>query len=307
MNKRNLEKYLKGVASTHEKEEVMRWIESDEKNKSDFLELRKLYDISIWNVEEIKNEKENKHIKVNFLLKIAAVSLVIISLGLSYFTFSKQETDMSVKSITCPQGQYLELVLSEGTKVWLNSSSTISFQQNNKEKTRIVELDGEAYFDVAHDPGKPFIVKTEVVDIRVLGTSFNVFSYKNSNLFECSLVEGSVSLKNKNDNTEVKLQPNEKFQIADGIISHTQTAADEEFLWKVGIYSFRNQALSEVFTHLSLLHEVNILLKNQKIGEEVCTGKFRNKDGIEHAISTLQKKYQFTYEKDEKTQTYTIY
>ncbi|MDR0575011.1 MAG: FecR domain-containing protein [Tannerella sp.] len=307
MDQKTIEKYLKGITSSHERNEVMGWIEKEEKNKKDFLELRKLYDISVWNAEVIPHKKVKRHAAINNLWRAAAVFLVLLSMGLSYLLLSKSEIQMSVETVTCPQGQRLELFLSDGTKVWLNSNSTLSFRKDKKEKNRTVELDGEAYFDVIPDKNNPFIVKTETHDITVLGTSFNVFAYRNSGLFECSLVEGVVRLKSASENTEILLQPNEKIRMANGVVSRLSIDSDKEFLWKIGIYSFKNQPLSEVFAHISLLHEVKIELKNPLIGNQMCTGKFRNKDGIDHILSTLQKNYRFSYLKDEDSQTYTIY
>ena len=307
MDQKTIEKYLKGTISTREREDVMAWIEKEEKNKKDFLELRKLHDISIWNTEYIPDKKIKRPSTVNVLWRVAAVFLVLLSLGLSYLLVSDKESQMAVKTITCPQGQRLELVLSDGTKVWLNSNSILSFQNNKKENTRIVELDGEAYFEVTPDKKNPFIVQTEMYDITVLGTSFKVFSYQKSGLFECSLIEGAVSLQDKSQTVDMRLQPNEKVRLSNGTLIRSSIDPDENFLWKVGIYSFKNQPLSDVLAHLSLLHEVSIELKNPQIGAQMCTGKFRNKDGIEHILLTLQKNYQFSFTKEEDTHTYIIY
>lgn len=307
MNHKTIEKYLKGIISSQKREEVMEWIEKEEKNKRKFLELRKLYDISIWNAEFISDKKMRKLSTINILWRVAAISLILLSIGLSFLLQSNDVSQIAVETITCPQGQRLELVLSDGTKVWLNSNSMLSFRNNKKMNSRIIDLDGEAYFDVAPDKKSPFIVQTEIYDITVLGTSFNVFAYRNSGLFECSLLEGSVNLTNKNETELMNLQPNEKVELYNGSLIRSPIDADEDFLWKVGIYSFKNQPLSNVFSHLSLLHEVNIKLKNPQLGTQMCTGKFRNKDGIDHILSILQKNYRFSVTKDEKTQTYIIH
>lgn len=307
MNHKTIEKYLKGIISPHERDEVMEWIEKDNKNKKEFLELRKLYDISIWNAEFTSDKKRRRYPTINVLWRVAAMLLILLSVGLIYHMQPKDLSLIAVETITCPQGQRLELVLSDGTKVWLNSNSILSFRKHKKGNARIVDLNGEAYFDVAPDKESPFIVKTEMFDITVLGTAFNVFAYNNSGLFECSLIEGSVSLKNKNETVNMKLKPNERAQLSNGSLIRSQIDDDEDFLWKVGIYSFKNQPLSKVFSHLSLLHEVNIELKNPEIGTLMCTGKFRNKDGIEHILSILQKNYGFSFKKDDDTQTYIIY
>lgn len=308
MDQKLIEKYLRGTLLPYEKEEVMRWIEASNENREEFLRLRKVYDISIWNPEFSSNKETKKRSGIfSVLFKVAAVSLILLGIGFGFFITLDKDLEMSVETITCPQGQRLDFVLSDGTKVWLNSNSTLTLLNHDNKGSRVVELNGEAYFEVTHDKKHPFIVKTKFYDITVLGTTFNVFSYNDSELFQCSLIEGAVSLRNHLNNTEIRLQSNEKLSFDKGAVSHSRINEDEEFLWRVGICSFRNQPLSEVFEHLSLAHEVKIELRNTKIGEQMCTGKFRNKDGIDHILSILQKSYQFTYTKDDETHTYVIY
>jgi ferric-dicitrate binding protein FerR (iron transport regulator) len=317
MNLELIKKYLDGAALPWEREEIMAWIEAKEENKKDFLAYRKLYDINIWNADftqtQMQTSKENKRNRSPLVLslsKIAAACLICflgIRLLLPYLTEPEDQT-LAIRSITCPPGQRSELLLTDGTKVWLNSNSTIRIFDGEKQPVRRVELNGEAYFEVSHDKNRPFIVGTEQYDITVVGTSFNVFSYSGSSLFECSLIEGIVKLKSnlEDKEKEITLNPNEKWQKKEGLSSITHID-DNTLLWIKGVYAFRNKPLSAVFEHLALLHEVNIELKNKQIGEQMCTGKFRNKDGIDQILSILQKKYHFKYKKNEINNSYIIY
>ena len=303
MEQKLIEKYLNGTALPKEREEVFAWIEENEENGEIFSELRKLYDITVWNATY--SSKQNKRFSLSFWQSFAAIFLLLLSLGTAVFLFSREKLPTTiVDTVTCPQGQRLELALSDGTKVWLNSNSTLNF--STWEDFRTVELNGEAYFEVAYDPKRPFIVKTHECDITVLGTTFEVMSYEESNLFECSLIEGKISLKSHYNDQEIIMSTDEKVLIKNGVITRSKIEEDEEFLWRNGICSFKNQPLSTVFEQLALLHEVTINLENPEIGLQMCTGKFRNKDGIDHILSILQKNYQFNCEKDDLTNTYTI-
>lgn len=99
-----------------------------------------------------------------------------------------------LQTVTVPAGQRAQITLADGTKVWLNSESTLSYRSDFGRRDRDVELDGEAYFEVAKNKEIPFYVNTETNQVRVVGTHFNVCAYKGSNEFETTLVEGIVDI-----------------------------------------------------------------------------------------------------------------
>ncbi|MDR1880308.1 MAG: FecR domain-containing protein [Tannerellaceae bacterium] len=312
MDHQLIEKYLKGKLLPCEIEEVMSWIESNNDHQKEFMELRKLYDLTIWHstidhAAPLESRKKKISSFTKYLSRTAVVLFILSGTGVGLFSLLKYESSFGVNTITSPPGQRIGITLSDGTNVWLNSNSSIRLPTGNKDNVRTIELEGEAYFEVARDEKHPFLIKTSQYDITVLGTSFNLLSYKNASLFECSLLEGSVSVKDHKRNTDILLQTNEKLRLENGILSKTEIKDDDKFLWRKGIYSFRNEPLLIVFEHLSLLHEVTIELKNPQIGQQMCSGKFRNKDGIDHILSILQRSYQFTYERNEENNTYTIY
>ena len=168
-------------------------------------------------------------------------------------------------------------------------------------------LEGEGYFEVAHDEKYPFIVETEKYNVRVLGTTFNVSAYPDSDLFETSLIEGKVTVYQPDTQNEVTLQPNEKVETRDGKLCKETFTSDHAFLWRIGVYSFKNEPLEAVFKKLEQYYEVRIINKNIEIASRPCTGKFRQKEGIEHVVKVLQKYVGFDYTLDEENNQIIIY
>lgn len=122
----------------------------------------------------------------------------------------------SSSEISTNNGSKTHIVLPDGTKVWLNAGSKLTYDKKFGEKIREVELTGEAYFDVAHNAAKPFTIHTRAMDIKVLGTEFNVKSYPEDHTTETSLVRGSIEVTLKDKHAKkIILKPNEKLLIAD--------------------------------------------------------------------------------------------
>ncbi|MBK7097659.1 MAG: FecR family protein [Sphingobacteriales bacterium] len=112
------------------------------------------------------------------------------------------------------------LVLPDGSKVWLNADTKISYDKSFNNKTREIELNGEAFFDVVHDAGRPFIIHTEKADVKVLGTAFNIRNYKDEDLLETSLIRGKIEvILSGNKENKIVLKPSEKLSITKNVIS----------------------------------------------------------------------------------------
>ena len=122
-----------------------------------------------------------------------------------------EQTPITLQTITVPAGQRINITLADGTNVWLNARTTIQYPITFNEKERLVKLDGEAYFDVTKDKNKPFIVQTNNYNVEVLGTKFDVDSYSETEIFETTLMEGSVRISSLTDaNESLMLTPNNK-------------------------------------------------------------------------------------------------
>lgn len=312
MNHDELQRYIEGNSSQQEKEEIARWLDADEKHMQEFLLLRNMYDATLWSKTNVsyKLKKEelsegdkrytNKRVKIaREFLKIAAVFLV--ALGCYHLLLSSRlnvADTMTQQTVYAPEGQRAEVVLSDGTKVWLNAKSSLTFPNLFSENERAVELNGEAYFDVTHDDSKKFIVKTNTYQVKVHGTEFNVNAYNNES-FETALIKGSVEVISNATNESIMLSPSEKVYTENNKLKLTNIENQDQFLWKKGILYFDNQNVVKLFKKLELYYDVNIEVRNKDILKHRYTGKFWTKDGVEHVLKVLQLRHSFKYTKDD--------
>lgn len=215
MNPELLQKYIAGNATEAEKQRVTKWIQENPENMREYMAQRKLHDMALWRTEPVaeENSRERKHFSLRGVCmeaaKIAAV-LAIVLLGTHYWTGKHQvPEDKTWQSIYVPAGQRAELMLADGTKVWLNSRSTLTFPGSFKGNIRNVKLDGEGYFAVTKNVEQPFIVETNKCNVKVLGTEFNVMAYAADSVWETSLLEGAVEiLVPGSNNSGMRLEPN---------------------------------------------------------------------------------------------------
>lgn len=308
MDKEIIYKYIIGDASLEEKEAVVRWIDADKENMKEYLALRKLYNLTLWQREQVPVAPEKvsgmwkrKIVWVigRELLKVAAIFAIAVSV-VSLYNKSESETvreEAVMQTIYVPAGQRAELTLSDSTKVWLNAKTTLTFPSHFAGGSRNVRLDGEGYFDVTRDENKPFIVETEQYDIEVLGTEFNVHAYKGNTLFETSLLNGSVRIESADHMENILLEPHKKAYAENGQLKTSPITQYDYFLWKDGLICFDDNTINELFEKLQLYFDVKIIIENSRILKQRYTGKFRTCDGVEHVLKTLQLRTKFKYEK----------
>lgn len=318
MNQEKLQKYIEGKATSEEKEAVAHWLDADERNMKEFLSLRKLYDLTIWQQEvaPVASDnlpKEYKRWSIRSvaleLLKIAAIFLVALSVVQLYISTPQTVLPEPImQTIYVPAGQRVEVTLADSTQVWLNAKTTFTFPNNFSGENRSVTLDGEGYFNVTHNKNKPFIVKTAQYNIEVLGTEFNVHAYKEQQtVFETSLLKGSVRIESVNHKENIILQPNKRASVVDGQLKTSPIMQYDYFLWKEGLICFDDNTIKELFNKLQLYFDVRIIVQNTSILNQRYTGKFRVRDGVEHVLKTLQLRTKFNYEKrNEKENTIII-
>lgn len=311
MDERLLNKYIAGDALPEEQEQVVRWMKEKEEHRDQLMQLHRIYDATIWNENTRQRNMERNKPMMKYIwasMKIAAVVAMITFILHKEYQEYQRDHSTAMQQITVPEGQRACLTLADGTTVWLNSNSTLKYPATGfHSDERKVILEGEGYFEVAHDVAHPFIVQTGKYDIRVLGTTFNVCAYPNSNFFETSLIEGRVAIFQPGMTSEVLLNPNEKVEVKDGKLLKSSFLSDGGFLWRKGIYTFNNEALETIFKKLEQYYEVKIINKNTAVASQRCTGKFRQKEGIGHVMKVLQKYVKFNYVQDDEKNQIIIY
>lgn len=190
-------------------------------------------------------------------------------------------------TLLTPKGGNYQLTLSDGTKVWLNANTSIKYPVRFTDSTREVYLKGEAYFDVQHN-GKPFIVNMQESNIRVLGTSFNVFAYENEPYSSTTLVEGSIRLSTKD--AQKTLVPNEQANV---IVNQTdiqlKSVNTEVYTsWIKGKIEFEDENLEAVMRRLSRLYNFDYKFENHTLKEFHFTARIDNTQPISSILKMLE-------------------
>lgn len=304
MNQDLIHKYLKGETTAQENQDILSWIEASVSNRKEFLRFRRLYDATIWNeTSQSSVNTSPKRVKsiplIRRWMQVAAIIAIVVSVTiLIQQSILNTGEKIFTQSIEVPPGQRVNLMLSDGSKVTLNSNSKLHFPSSFKGSRRTVVLDGEGFFEVSHNKNRPFQVITQRCEIEVLGTTFNVLAYNNSGIFETSLIEGSVLVTEKLTNQTSLLKPQEQVTIEGGKLVTRTFDSEDNFLWREGVYVFKNEELSTVLKKLEQYYQVRIEVRNKDLSANKCTGKFRQKEGIEHIIKVLQKVNGFDYERN---------
>lgn len=299
-----LQRYIKGEVSEKERLKIASWLDESPENMREFLVLRKLYDISLW---QANTDKTNSVKKVHYSIrKVMAEILKIAAIFLIGFWGSKQlqiqqSNKKQIQTIHVPTGQRAELTLADGTHVWLNSRSTLKFPNKFGTNKRNVELNGEGYFSVHHDKKRPFTVQTEKYAIHVLGTEFNVKAYHNSPLFETALLNGSVEISSLTMPKRLRLKPNEMAIASQEGLNTSHIPDYNYFKWKEGLFCFEDESIQSLIEKLQLYYDIKIDVQRPSLLQYRYSGKFRIKDGIDHVLKVLQLKHKFTYTKNEET------
>ena len=233
------------------------------------------------------------------LLKVAAVLIIglIASIIVLYQDSEPQRYADVAETVTTPYGARTNFLLPDGSEVWLNSGSTITFPKRYA-KIRNVELAGQAYFHVVKN-GKPFIVKTGCGSVEVMGTSFDVKAYANDN-FETTLVEGSVKVRDRS-NQVATLKPGQQSIITPGnAFSMCTVNADEITAWKEGKLIFVKEPFANVAKNLERWYNVKIELQGDRLKKLGYTGTIEMEtfgEVLELINTTTPIKYKF----DKKT------
>lgn len=287
--------------------------------------------------EESQEEKPSllRSIFSKRLTIISFVSLIVLATGLIYFLSGKKKVvataRQEISSVVTKNGNRTKIMLPDGSQVWLNAGSNLDYNNStfNKE-IREVSLNGEAYFDVIKNEAKPFIIRTKKMDIKVVGTSFNVRSYNDEKTAEASLIKGTieVTLKDRKDQTIV-LKPNEKISIAteeekqlilktgEKIAVKKNSAAVPqivvkelkpnptnniipEIAWTQNRLYFEDASLEDIGPRLEKWFGKNVLIQDESLKKIRYTGNFEN-ETIETVLSYLKLSRSFNFKIENDT------
>lgn len=190
--------------------------------------------------------------------------------------------------LSTPRGGQYHLTLSDGTQVWLNAASSISYPVAFSGKERSVTVSGEAYFEVAHKDGLPFKVRTGKQEIAVLGTHFNVKAYPDDPDISTTLLTGSVKVTGTASGVTGVLKPGQQARLISGLLDIRPVNADDAISWKNGYFLFDNQDIKSIMKIISRWYDVDIEY-NGPAGNERFGGTFSRSSNMQEILTNLER------------------
>ncbi|QJB30023.1 FecR domain-containing protein [Chitinophaga oryzae] len=246
----------------------------------------------------------------------AAAAVLLVVAGTSMWRMArKKPAAPALQQISAPMGSTIKALLPDGTQVWINAGSQISYDARFAGKSRDVNVTGEVFFDVAADDNKPFIVHSDNLAIQVLGTSFNVKAYGDDQKAEVAVITGKVQVMMRNSpEKKVVLLPREKLVLSldqqtiiheDDSIQHVSFRVQElasskdpglvmETAWRHQKLAFMNETFAEVARKMERQFNVNIVFEDETLKKEILSGVFEKED-VNKALRLLQMTTGFHY------------
>ena len=206
--------------------------------------------------------------------------------SLAYNAGAGSQLETLYNTLSTPSGGQFQLVLPDGSKVWLNSSSSIRFPTAFNGDERKVELTGEAYFEVAKNAAKPFKVSVKEMEVEVLGTHFNIMAYDDEKSINTTLLEGSVKV--SKGSTGKILVPGQQSKVGSGgNIKITEADVEEAIAWKNGFFQFNSYDIETVMRQVARWYDVQVVYKH-KIPGGNFSGIVSRKNNISRVLEILQ-------------------
>lgn len=288
-------KYLGGNSSPDEIRQLELWVGKSEENGDYFRQLSEIWEHS----QQLHISNENALTKVlnriyhnpptfnlwNVLQKIAAVLFIPLLVGTFWLLneySSGKGNELKNRKVVAAFGTYTHFQLPDGSKVWLNSGSSLEYPDEFATDKRIINLSGEAYLEVCSNQKSPFFVNTPFFIVKATGTRFNVSAYKNWQYPSVALAEGVVSVQKpastKNEDRLVILRPDQCLQMdtSTGEFSVVTEDSYKHFAWKDGKLVFRNDLLSNVAKRISLQYNVDIEIIGNQMQQYRYRATFEN-------------------------------
>uniref|UniRef100_UPI003217DC60 FecR family protein n=1 Tax=uncultured Draconibacterium sp. TaxID=1573823 RepID=UPI003217DC60 len=299
---------LSGEASTEEKKEFYHELKSNKKERELFFQVKSLWlrsslqqtsiDVNsefevIW--RKIKyRKKESSSTVGQIIFRYAAVVILLLTLGgiFGYFIAknSFNPSGLGSQKYTATRGSVSIVEFSDGTKVWLNSESILTYHEDRESKQRLAKLTGEAYFEVVHRDDSPFIVTAGNLLIHDLGTTFNIKAYPEDKYIETSLVEGKVDILTQTGKNIIALNPGESaMYFSDENRLELRTTTDNVLsAWRDGKFVIRDQCLEDIFKELSRWYGIEFHFENDKLRKYRFTGNIKKTTTVLHVLKVLK-------------------
>ena len=314
INETLLLRFLEKRTSTEENDTILRWVSDSEENRDNFRKLHHAYHSSKLHYlkSEIdidkawdklnrllpKAETKKKLIFPDFVWKVAASVLLIVAGGLGSLWVSgllSDQTQSTVKELSTFKGEKSQLVLSDGSRVWLNSQTVLKYDESNP---RNVTLDGEAFFEIEKDRTHPFEVITKSgMKVVVTGTKFNLRSYSHEPFVETTLEEGEVQIKKADSKLLVKLEPGQQAQynVQTNAVNVQNVSSGLYSLWKNDELRFVDISFDELIPQIERWYGVTIKVGPKQKNDDRYTMTIKT-ESLQELLNMMQLTSKFSYE-----------
>ena len=223
------------------------------------------------------------------LSRVAAILIPLFFIIGGYYLFLHKSVSMI--ELSASYGEITHTILSDGTEVWINSGSTIIYDENFKASERIASLSGEACFDVEKHRSKPFVVKTEHLNVRVLGTQLNIRAFNEEERSIVTLATGAVTIETKSGKS-YEINPNQQliYNNITSEVSIVNVDASNFMGWRSGSLLFDNATFEEIISDVERHYNISIIIdENLDLPDDIYTLRFVNHENIEQALAVLYK------------------
>ncbi|WP_304590464.1 FecR domain-containing protein [Bacteroides acidifaciens] len=310
-----INKYLTGQCSEEELVEVNAWMKESEENARQLFRMEEIYHLGKFNqyadrqqmaraekqlykkLDEEKR-KQNKILRMHRWMKYAAMIAVILVIGggSGYWLYQNGNNQHMMVAVA-NEGIVKEIILPDGTKVWLNNLATLKYPREFSEKARNVYLDGEAYFEVTKNRHKPFTVQSDAMRVRVLGTTFNFKCDKNYQIAEVTLIEGEIEVKGNKEEGQIILAPGQRAELNknNGRLTVKQVDAKMDAVWHDNLIPFQKADIFTISKALERFYDIKIILSPDMRADKTYSGVLKKKSTIESVLKSLQNSISIDY------------
>ncbi len=310
MTDEQLYRYFKNEATREETAKISEWLATEPSAQEQFDSAHALFNLMEIRRAHLQFERKRERRRLGGIFRrvAVAVSSVAAAALVGYFSFdmgkqSQRKAFEAVRNVLeVPNGKVVEFALGDGTMVTLNGGSRLEYPAVFSDESRVVEFTGQARFSVAHDEQCPFVVKTGMCDVTVLGTEFEVMSNPSAGEFSTSLFSGAVKVTDCRDHSCLYLKPNQMVYMKDNRLQRTNITDDADYLWSEGIISIGNADFRTLMLRFERAFGVKInILRNSLPEVRFISGKMYVCEGIENALKTLQTGCDFEYTWSQET------
>ena len=285
------------------------WSLKDELRHSDRIEIEDAYRRFVRTVSQTKQRRAVKRQLHSGWMKYAAAIVIVFLIAANvYQAFMNKSSDETVASTTIevPTGQRVSLTLADGTRVWLNSGSILSYPAKFDQKNRMVRLDGEGYFEATADRDYPFVVQTAKLDVKVLGTKFNVQAYPDEDI-EVSLLEGQLYVQAGRQSALMEANELVTWSKVAGLIHYKNKELQHITQWTSGELMFVDERLAGIAKTLERHFGVSIIFDAPELADERFTCRTQPGATLEQVLNLLKSTKKMNYSIKGKTVTIKTY